>query len=1032
MTPKKKSPYTPFIYVGIVLLALYVSIQLAAAVKYAEDIGATGGDLYMAAFTYFSDTITNTPFQFTICEHTKSYALYGTIGTIVVLLAITNSKKNYIHGKEFGTARWGVLSDIKPLFADTLMNGEIKLVRERQHFYGRWKARQKVYDKINKSQRKKLQTLISAATLREEERAADGENAHSDKFMRAETQALMSVFIPSTDDDDITRQEEDAIKERVKNRSLRRADLGGEAGKKYKTVEGKKILAEEIKDLTVALTRQTAALKAAAWKPDRLKAQLEKDLRAVDKPQNALEERTDQQKQEEKKRLRSVYRKELSDYYKGTTEIKRIRDKYKNADALFTKTERISIHNYVLNNNTLIMGGSGSGKTRGFVMPNILQAHSSYVVTDPKGEILEKAGHFLSTVDWTDAKGEIHHGYKIRVLNLDNKAVSDGYNPFHYLKPGKPGYEERVLSLIEAMIINTDGGEKKGGSDPFWDKAERLFLQALFFFTSTAFKEESQNMNTVLELISWLDLKEDGDYPEVKCKLDYFADEFAEKFGQDHIGVQQYREFRGKASGKTAKSIVISAVARLAPFRTEAVRRIFSYDSMELDRLGEERMAIFVVVPPTDTTFNFIAGMVFSQMFSELQYCATQVHKDTQRLPVPVRFILDEFANTCKIPNFVEILAYARSFGIGIVTILQSLEQIKNMYEKQWGVIVDNSNTLLYLGSISHMDTLEYMSKLIGKGTFDKRTTGRTRGKTGSSSENFDVVGRDLMDASEIRKLPKKNCLLVVGGKDVFYSEKYDYPSHPNYEYTSDANKALTFVYTPQPPNKEDAVKDTDRLDKPEKPTEITPSAAADLSDLPQITLDMDATTCLSNIIHATNVLPIMNAGDYEIETVYRKALDEEAARMKPSAAADLSDTPQAELSEYTSGLALVQDLLGKVRTYRMTPVANDGGEQGQERPHGEDETEGTGVPIEAASEQIESEETTPEQDEENAYAGFELDLENEETSIITNEDTDLDSMGIDGEFSELSVGGEIQTEGEDLIADAEADLQPDTEKFTA
>jgi len=303
-------------------------------------------------------------------------------------------------------------------------------------------------------------------------------------------------------------------------------------------------------------------------------------------------------------------------------------------------------------------------------------------------------------------------------------------------------------------------------------------------------------MNTVLELIGMLKIEEDED--NYDSDLDYFVEIFEREHGSDHIGVQQYREFRSKASGKTAKSIVISAVARLAPFRTAAIRQIFENDTLHLDRIGEEKTALFVVVPPTDNTFNFIAGMMFTQLFQELQYCATQVHKhEGQRLPVPCRFILDEFANTCTIPNFVKILAYARSFGIGIVPILQSLEQIKNMYKDEWGVIVDNCNSLLYLGSISHMDTLEYMSKLIGKATFDKRTTGRTRGRQGSSSQNFDVIGRELMDVSEIRKLPKEHCLLIIGGKDAFYSEKYDYTSHPNYRYTSDANPSYSYEFTP-------------------------------------------------------------------------------------------------------------------------------------------------------------------------------------------------------------------------------------------
>jgi len=519
---------------------------------------------------------------------------------------------------------------------------------------------------------------------------------------------------------------------------------------------------------------------------------------------------------------------------KTEKEKKKIRAKYENANALFTKTEHISIYNYELNNNVVVLGGSGSGKTRGFVMPNLLQAHSSYVITDPKGEILEKSGKFLSEVK----------GYKIRVLNLDDKSLSDGYNPFYYLHvEDRPGYEERVLSLIETIIVNTDGGEKKGGSDPFWEKAEVLFLQAIFFFVCDAFPAEERNMTMVMKLISMLQIEEERD--KKNSDLDIFAqlleaslneaDTEFHRAGTENKGIKTYKEFRSKASGKTAKSIVISAVARLAPFDIEAVRRIFSYDTMKLEDLGEELTAIFVVVPPTDKTYNFIAGMLFQQMFQELQYCATQVHKhDGQRLTIPVRFVMDEFANTCTVPNFPKILAYARSFGIGIIPILQSLEQIKAMYKDEWGVIIDNCNAILYLGSISHMDTLDYMSKLIGKGTFDKKTTGRTKQyRGGSHSENYDVVGRELMDTSELRKLPKKNCILVLGGYNPFYSEKYDYKKHPNYKYTSDGNKKNSFAYVPpKPPELKPCVVesvDTDKATKKKSPRreEQDPAQAA-------------------------------------------------------------------------------------------------------------------------------------------------------------------------------------------------------------
>lgn len=464
-----------------------------------------------------------------------------------------------------------------------------------------------------------------------------------------------------------------------------------------------------------------------------------------------------------------------------------IKKKYADADMLLTATERISIYNYKINLNTLIIGGSGSGKTRGYVCPNILTAHSSWVVTDPKGEILEKTGYFLEKIK----------GYKIRVLNLDEKTLSSGYNPFVYIHRNREGWEERVLSLIETIIINTDGGEKKGGSDPFWDKAERLFLQAIFFFVVEGFDAEESNMNTVMELIRMLKIEEEQD--NLNSDLDIFCDCFAKKYGEGHIGVQQYREFREKASGKTAKSIVISAVARLAPFKVKEVRRIFSYDSMNLERIGEEKTAVFVIVPPTDKTYNFIAGMLFTQLFQEIQYCALTVHKhDGQRLPVSCRFILDEFANTCTIPNFVSILAYARSLGVGITTILQSLDQIKNMYKDEWGVIIDNSNSLLYLGKVTNMDTLEYLSKLLGKGTYDKQSTSRTKGRQSSTSMTNDRLGRDLLDASEIRKMKDNKCLLIVGGRSPFYSQKFDYTSHKNYKYTSDADKSKSYHYTPE------------------------------------------------------------------------------------------------------------------------------------------------------------------------------------------------------------------------------------------
>lgn len=743
MKPKKQSNIEYVIAAVALLVVIFFSLKVGmaltdkAAIEASQKTVVEGIDSFNMFMDCLNARLTDPSLSFTWNENVRTALMWGGFVWLIAVAYWFTSKKKYITGKEYGTAEWGKLKDIVDLFAVNIMNKELKQAKQVKSSIGRYFAKRKAYNTCKKNAEE-----IKAVEL-------------------GRLEQWKAECLPQ--DKRLSREQQKRKKEVLKQYG-----------------EQKREIEERAKERLIDTFTE-------AWEPNKLKHQLDIELADIAyQYQQKISITTEEQKQVAERAAKERYDKGLRDFYTGKYKVEKIKKKYENADALLTKTERISIFNYILNNNILILGGSGSGKTRGFVLPNILQGHSSFVITDPKGEILEKAGYFLETVK----------GYKIHVLNLDDKSKSDGYNPFVYIHPERQGYEERVLMLIEAIIINTDGGEKKGGSDPFWDKAERLFLQAIFFFTCDGFVPEEQNMNTVLALIGMLQLGEEEDNHD--SDLDYFAEIFKQKYGEEHIGVQQYKEFREKASGKTAKSIVISAVARLAPFRTSAVRRIFSYDTMCLERLGEEKTAVFVVVPPTDTTFNFIAGMLFTQMFQELQYCATQVHKhDGQRLPIPVRFILDEFANTCTIPQFVKILAYARSFGIGIVPILQSLEQIKNMYKDEWGVIVDNCNSLLYLGSITHMDTLEYMTKLLGKGTFDKKTTGRTKGRSGSSSQNFDVIGRDLMDTAEIRKLPKPNCLLVVGGRNPFYSEKYDYLSHSNYKYTSDANHAYSYEYTP-------------------------------------------------------------------------------------------------------------------------------------------------------------------------------------------------------------------------------------------
>lgn len=727
MKPKKKSMAEPIIAIVSLIVVLFVALYVAMGAEQAYSLVEQGAipanQLFMEVINQTVERMAYYPNEVYFTSYTVRYVEYFGFAWFIIVLMVVNSKKNYIHGKEFGTARWGTLADIKDLFASSIAQVEIKRAKKLKTKIGRYLVRKELLSKCEK----------------------DGQFALKERLA-------------------IAQKEEYA---RKRNNSA-----------------NKQLYKEEVKNIKADVNKEVTEAKIQAWKPDRYKRDYDEEIAEI-KKSNFY---SDEERKIRIKEAQRKYEQRVADFYDVPLRVMQIKDKYSNADMLFTKEYKMSFYNYILNQNVMILGGSGAGKTRGYVMPNVLQAHSSYIITDPKGEILEKAGYFLETIK----------GYKIRVLNLDEKKNSDGYNPFDYIHPDREGYEERVLSLIETIIINTDGEKKGGSSDPFWDKAERLFLQSIFFFTVDGFVPEERNMGTVMKLIGMLEIAEDED--NYDSDLDYFAKIFEEKFGKDHIGIQQYKEFRSKASGKTAKSIVISAVARLAPFRTSEVRRLFSYDNMNLDRVGEEKYAIFVVTPPTDKSFNFIAGMLFTQLFQELQYCATQVHKhDGQRLPVPCRFILDEFYNTAQIPNFPQILSYARSFGIGITIILQSLEQIKAMYEKEWGVVIDNCNTLLYLGSINHKDTLEYMSQLLGKGTFDKRTTGRTRGRQGSSSENFDVVGRELMFPDDIRKMPKDECILILGGRPPFYDKKYVYENHENYRFTSDGNPRNSYEYTPLP-----------------------------------------------------------------------------------------------------------------------------------------------------------------------------------------------------------------------------------------
>lgn len=710
MKPKKKQIDNVIIYGILLMIVIYLSFH--SAICYAE---VKNNSPWLIPFLQaLGERINAEPFQFEANELTTQFLAWSCFGWFLAVAAIENSKKNYIHGKEFGTSKWATKREIKDLFSETILAKELKQLKRVKRCWGRILLERQLYKK-----QKRIKRLAVQHRLKD-------------------------------------------LKKDSKKKMIRKEE--------YKEKK-KQIYKEEKKQMLDALGKEWEPF---LWRTELFEARRKtKDHKAWKKDYK-----------EYSKRKKDFYK----TYYKKRE--KQLKAKFTNSDIILSKTEKVCIYNRVINMNMILLGGSGAGKTRSYMLSNILQLASagiSSVITDPKGEILEKVGYYLE---------HIMH-YKIRVLNLDNMEESDCLNPFHYIHPERPGYEENILNLVETIIINTNSEEAKTNcGDPFWDKAEKMFLQSVFFLVSDGFCDEERNIDTLLKLIAMLKLEEEDDTKD--SDLDYFVEIFAKKFGEEHIGVQIYREFREKASGKMAQSIVMSALVRLTPFRTPAVRKIMSKDDMELDRIGEEKMAVFVIVPPTNSTFNFIAGILFTLLFQEIQYCATQVHKhEGQQLPVRCQFFLDEHANTCKIPRIEKITAYGRSFGIGITFGIQSLEQLKHMYKDSWGTLMDNCSTLLFLGSISHLDTLKYMSELLAKSTFDKKTTGRTRGRQGSSSRNEDVVGRELMDVSDLRKLEKKNCIIVISGRNPFYSEKYDYTSHEAYIFTSDANKANTYYYIP-------------------------------------------------------------------------------------------------------------------------------------------------------------------------------------------------------------------------------------------
>ena len=460
-----------------------------------------------------------------------------------------------------------------------------------------------------------------------------------------------------------------------------------------------------------------------------------------------------------------------------------------------TMTERITMSSrpkqpkYARNKNILVIGGSGSGKTRFFCKPSLLQAHSSYVVTDPKGTLLPEIGSFLE-----------RKKYRIKCLNLINFKKSMRYNPLAYIRS-----EKDILKLVNALIMNTKGEGEKSSED-FWVKAERLYYSALIGYIWYEAPEEERNFITLLDLINASEAREDDE--TYQSPVDILFQQLEEK-EPDHFAVKQYRKFK-MAAGKTLKSILISCGARLAPFDIKELRDLMETDELELDTLGDSKTALFVIISDTDSTFNFVAALMYSQLFNLLCDKADDFYGG--RLPVHVRLILDEFANIGQIPNFDKLIATIRSREISASIILQSQSQLKTIYKDAADTIVGNCDSTLFLGG-KEKSTLKEISELLGKETIDSYNQSENRGAQTSHGLNYQKLGKELMTQDELAVMDGGKCIFMLRGVRPFLSEKYDLTKHPNYRYTADADPKNVFDMERYMKKQRAVVKPTDSFD---------------------------------------------------------------------------------------------------------------------------------------------------------------------------------------------------------------------------
>ncbi len=443
---------------------------------------------------------------------------------------------------------------------------------------------------------------------------------------------------------------------------------------------------------------------------------------------------------------------------------KKYANKEYSSNKIFSQNVRMGLDGkkHRRNLNTIVIGGSGAGKTRFYAKPNILQCNTSFVVLDPKGEIIRSVGHLLEAKD-----------YVIKVIDLIDMPKSLGYNPFHYIQNDKD-----ILKLITNLIRNTT---PKGSNtnDPFWEKSETALLEALMLYLYHYAPEDEQNFTMVMEMLNYAEVKEDEE--DYESPLDELFKRL-ETLDFNSLALKQYKIYK-QAAGKTAKSILISVGVRLAAFNLEELASLTRFDEMELEQIGERKTALFAIIPDNDSTFNFIVGMLYTQLFQMLYYQADYVHGG--ELPVPVHFLMDEFANVALPDEFDKLLSTMRSRQIFVSIILQNLAQIKALYKDSWESIVGNCDELYYLGG-NEQSTHKYISELLGKETLDTNTFGKSTGHSGSYSTNFQQTGRELLTADEVRLLDNNDGLLFIRGERPIKDKKYNLLKHPNIKQTLD------------------------------------------------------------------------------------------------------------------------------------------------------------------------------------------------------------------------------------------------------